>query len=80
MQFDELLDALQKLIIVRPSIKDIANALGVQDKAIIGYRKSGNKTYTEYEDGTLIIVDFEKESVSVNENEYYLSDYTVNGA
>lgn len=54
--------------------------LGVQDKAITGYRKSGNKTYTEYEDGTLIIVDFEKESVSVNENEYYLSDYTVNGA
>lgn len=53
---------------------------GVQDKLITGYRKIENKTYTEYEDGTLIIVDFEKESVSVNENEYYLRDYTVNGA
>lgn len=53
---------------------------GVQDKFITGYRKSENKAYTEYEDGTLIVVDFEKESVTVNENKYYLSDYTVNGA
>jgi phage repressor protein C with HTH and peptisase S24 domain len=45
MQFDELLDTLQNLIIVRPSIKDIANALGVQDKAIYA-RKSRNSELT----------------------------------
>ena len=45
MQFDELLDSLQNLIIIRPSIKDIANALGVQDKAIYA-RKSRNSELT----------------------------------
>ena len=45
MQFDELIDALQKLIIIRPSVKDIANALGVQDKAIYA-RKSRNSELT----------------------------------
>lgn len=45
MQFDELLNSLQNLIIIRPSIKDIANALGVQDKAIYA-RKSRNSELT----------------------------------
>ena len=45
MQFDELINALQKLIIIRPTIKDIANALGVQDKAIYA-RKSRNSELT----------------------------------
>ena len=45
MQFDELLDALQNLIIIKPSVKDIAKALGVQDKAIYA-RKSRNSELT----------------------------------
>lgn len=45
MQFDELIDALQNLIIIRPTIKDIAKALGVQDKAIYA-RKTRNSELT----------------------------------
>jgi SOS-response transcriptional repressor LexA len=45
MQFDKLLDTLQNLIIIRPSVKDIANILGVQDKAIYA-RKSRNSELT----------------------------------
>lgn len=45
MHFDELLDSLQNLINYKPTVKNIADALGVQDKAIYA-RKSRNSELT----------------------------------
>lgn len=48
---------------------------GVSGQHITGYRKENGKIYTLYEDGTEIITDLEKESVTVQGREYLLKDY-----
>ncbi len=53
---------------------------GVSDKLIIGYETEGNVITTTYEDGTVIEVDLEAESATVNGTEYLLSDYLKEGA
>ena len=53
---------------------------GVSGALITGYEQDGTTITTTYENGTEIVVDLEKESVSVDGKEYLLADYVKEGA
>ncbi len=53
---------------------------GVSGQLITGYEQDGSTMTTTYENGTEIVVDLEKESVTVDGKEYLLADYVKEGA
>ncbi len=46
----------------------------VSDQMIVDYRKDGDVSVTEYENGTVITVDYEAETITVDGTEYRLAD------
>ncbi len=53
---------------------------GVSGQLITGYEQDGSTMTTTYENGTQIVVDLEKESVTVDGTEYLLADSIKEGA
>lgn len=53
--------------------------MNVRGQFITDYHQEGNKVYTEYENGNVIITDFEKMSVTSEGKEYFLNDFSVSG-
>lgn len=58
--------------------KDVLS--GVSGARITGYEQDGTTMTTTYDNGTEIVVDLEKESVTVDGKEYLLADYVKEGA
>ncbi|MGN0631196.1 MAG: DUF5696 domain-containing protein [Ruminococcus sp.] len=52
---------------------------GVRGQLITEYRQVGSRIYTHYENGSEIVTDLEKCSVTSDGKEYFLSDYRVSG-
>ncbi len=50
---------------------------GVSDQMITDYRRDGDVSVTEYENGTVVTVDYEAETITVDGTEYRLSDITA---
>lgn len=65
--------AAQDLFFVRTVLKDVGGQF------ITDYRQEDSKVYTEYENGSVIITDFENMSVTSGGKEYFLSDFSVSG-
>lgn len=53
---------------------------GVSGQLITGFEQDGQTITTTYENGTEIVVDLEKEAVTVDGTEYLLADYVKEGA
>lgn len=64
---------LHRIFFVRTVLKDVGGQF------ITDYRQEDSKVYTEYENGSVIITDFENMSVTSGGKEYFLSDFSVSG-
>ncbi|MBQ2265687.1 MAG: hypothetical protein II341_09820, partial [Oscillospiraceae bacterium] len=47
---------------------------GVSDQVITDYQRNGDVSVTEYENGTVVTVDYEAETITVDGTEYRLAD------